>query len=264
MVKYLIPVYTWAFAQCLYAQNPEIDFSLVGAGPFISTEQSQWAVFRNMAGLSKLDSWNAVLAYHYPYDLKELRSFIWGVVIPSTPAIAVSIFQKGSTPLVNQQMAISSALEIERVNIGIRVKYWRLSFSGHDPISSWSLAIGFQVQVSEKIVVGAFMDNITQSRIGYNETLPISWFTGLKYKHSDQILFALEVARNLNQLTEFNVGFDYLVKSRVSVRSGLDPVNKQSHVGLGFHADRFQIDYAASFHFSLGFSHQAGLYYSWP
>ena len=264
MIRCLTSIYVWICAYGLIAQSPEINQASVGTGPFVSTEQSQWALFRNMAGLGEYDSWSVILAYHYPYNLKELRSLAWGVIIPLEPKIGVSIFQSGGTLFRNQQIALSASKKIGRLYLGLRVKYWRLTFAGHDHRASFSLAYGMQVQLSKKLIVGTFLSNITQNRIGQEEILPTVWFTGVSYHASPNLQLALELGHTLGHIWDYKLGFDYQFKKKIFIRSGFNSSNSQGHFGLGFHTNKFQLDYALEIHYSLGISHQTGLCYSWP
>jgi len=264
MIKCLIRVYVWICSFGLTAQSAEVNQASVGTGPFVSTEQSQWALFRNMAGLAESDSWGMVLAYHYPYNLKELQSLAWGIIIPSKPKLGISIFQSGSNLLLNQQIALCIAKKFDGLNLGLRVKYWRLTVTGYDHLASLSMAVGIQVKLTKKLVIGSFLSNITQNQIGNEELLPTVWFTGISYDPSPKLQLILEIGHNLGYTWDYKLGFDYKFKEKISVRSGLNSSNRQGHFGLGFHTDKIQLDYALGIHFLLGISHQAGLSYSWP
>ena len=263
MIRCLILACVWIFSFGLTAQSPEVDQISVGAGPFVSTEQSQWALFRNVAGLAESDSWSIVLVYHYPYNLRELQSLAWGVIIPSKLKVGITIFQSGGNLFRNQQIALNASKKIGGLNLGIRVKYWRLTFAGQDHITALSVALGMQLQLSEQLVAGAFISNVTQNRIGQEEFLPTVWFTGISYNPSPKLLLALEIGHELGHTWEYKLGFDYKLKEKISVRSGFNSSNGQGHFGLGFHTKKFQLDYAVGIHLSLGISHQAGLCYSW-
>ncbi len=264
MIKCLIRAYVWMCSFGLSAQSPEVDQAPVGTGPFVSTEQSQWALFRNMAGLAESDSWSMVLAYRYPYNLKELQSLSWGIIVPSKPNLGISIFQSGSKLFLNQQIALSGSKKVGRLNLGLRVKYWRLTFTGQDHLTSWSVAVGMQVQLTEKLVAGIFLSNVTQNLIGQEELLPTVWFTGINYDASPKLQLSLEIGHNLSYLWEYKLGFDYQLKENISVRSGFNSSNREGHFGLGFNINKVQIDYALGIQLLLGISHQAGLIYSWP
>ncbi len=263
MNKRLVLVYVWIGWYGLSAQSSEVDQTSLGSGPFVSTEQSQWAIFRNMAGLEQSESWNIVLAYNYPYNLKELQSLAWGIIIPWKQKLGISIFQSGGNLFRNQQIAISTSKGFGALYLGIRVKYWRFTFSGGDILASFSMAVGMQIQLTKDLVIGAFLSNVTQNQVGLEDILPTLWFTGISYSPSPKLQLVLELGHRLGYTWEYKLGFNYQLIEKISVRSGFNTSNRKGHFGLGFHTNRFKIDYAVGVHFSLGLSHQAGLSYSW-
>ena len=262
MVKYYIRIQIWICCIGLYGQSPELNLISIGTGPFVSTDQSALTLFRNMAGMVESDSRKILVAYHLPFQIKELQSFIFGVSIPSNPCLGITIFKSGGEAFRNQQIAISGSKKVEGVNLGVRLKYWNLLFAGHEPIHAWSLAVGIQVPISEKILAGVFINNVTQNKIG-KEILPTVWFSGISYRPIEKLKLVVESGLVDRRLMELQVGLDYLIKEKVSIRGGISSLRKQGYFGVGFKLAQWTIDYALAVHFALGVSQQAGLIYSW-
>lgn len=262
MLKYIKWIGLITVTTGLSAQSPEIDLPAYGSGPFLATEHTRWALFRNMAGLSESESWEILLAYNFPFQLAELQCFAIGLIIPWKPVVGISLFQSGQDNLINQQVGLNSSIKLHQLNIGLRIKYWRITIPGktHNSISA---SAGLQIQITENVLVGIFIGNLTQSDIGYNETLPILWCTGISFKPSTKITTILEAGHVLGYYWQLKFGVEYTPKEKLVFRTGLNAINRQGYLGLGFKSAFTDIDYAISLHPYLGISHQAGLSFSW-
>jgi len=210
------------------------------------------------------DKCQIVFGYQLPYSQKELQSLSLGIIIPGTVIMGVSLFQSGTDILINQQAALNTSMALGMLSLGIRVKYWRTTVSGITSLNSISMAAGMQIQLTDEILAGVFMSNLTQSQLGNNETLPVIWQTGISYKPVAKLVILLEAGHVLGHQWEFKSGIEYALKEKFLARTGYNISNKRHYWGLGFLSDSFKIDYALDFHPYMGITHQAGIGYSWP
>ncbi|GJM29369.1 MAG: hypothetical protein DHS20C17_20040 [Cyclobacteriaceae bacterium] len=248
----------------LIAQSPEVNPAAYGIGPFVAADQSKYALWRNVAGIASTSGWNILVSYQFPYGLSELQNFSFGITFPWKPRTGISLFQFGNGPLTNQQLALNAAVNLDRINFGIRIKYWQLAFSGITSLKAVSAAAGFQGKLSDQIEAGVFVDNILQTRIGSQEILPLLWYSGIKFQPASHLSLHLETGYVLGQQWRFKMGIEYRIKNRFFFRTGFEVPNLQSYFGLGFLADSVELDYALSTHPDLGITHQAAGSYSWP
>ena len=245
-------------------QAPELEQAVYGTGPFLSTDQSQWSLFRNPAGLVETDSWNGLIAYYLPYGLPDLQSLSWGLLVPIKPVLGISVFQSGSRLFRSQQIAISTAFGLGQVVLGARIKYWRLVFAGNEPVTAASLELGLQFKLSDKLVAGTFLSNVLQSKVANEQTLPVVWAAGVRYQSSTKVLFLLETGHRLGEILELKLGGQYQMKEKIALRTGYSTYSRQSYFGLTFSTPNLELDYAISLHFILGVVHQGGISISWP
>ena len=248
----------------LFGQSPEIELPALGAGPFQSTDQSHWSLFRNMAGTVNSENCQIVLGYQLPYNLKELQSLALGILIPGAVNVGASLFQSGTDNLINQQAAVTSSMSFGKLNLGIRVKYWRVAISGITSLSSISADAGVQIELTDQVLAGVFISNLTQSQLGENEIIPVIWQTGISYKPTAKLSILIETGHVLGHHWEFKSGIEYRIKKRLLARTGYNISNKRHYWGLGFLSNSIELDYAIDFHPYLGITQQAGFCYSWP
>ena len=261
--KYVIAVYLLVCSSRLYGQSPDLEISSFGSGPFVSINESQWSLFRNMAGLANSESWQVMIGYYNPYNLKDLQSLSWGIILPLKVVLGASVFQSGGHEFRNQQLAVNTAMHFNRLHLGLRVKYWRLSFVGFQRLNGITIDLGLQLRLTEKLVTGTYLSNITQSRIGNDQILPVIWATGLYYQPSSKLALSFEAVHRLAHILELKFGTEYFIKEKLVARTGFNTSNRQSYFGVIFNTSKVELDYAISLHLQLGVIHQAGLTFSW-
>jgi hypothetical protein len=260
----VLGIYLILFSSAIAGQSLELNPAAYGSGPFVAADQSKYALWRNVAGIANTNSWNLLLAYQYPYDLPEIQSFAIGIIIPWKPGIGLSMLQSGTTPLINQQIAINTAVELNEVKIGVRVKYWHLEFSGNNLLNAITAGIGIQAELNSQIVAGIYIDNVTQTHIGQQESIPVLWYTGIKYQPAPHLTLNIETGYVMEQEWQVKMGVEYIIKNRFVARTGFNASNLESFFGLGFLIEPLEIDYALSIHPSLGITHQGAGSYSQP
>ena len=248
----------------LLGQGPELDQAAFSPGPFLAVEQSHWSVFRNMAGMTAVESNRLVVGYHLPYHLSELQSMMIGAIFVSKPAIGISVYQTGGEIMQNQQLAFSTATSFEKVSVGARFKYWRTAISGLSPISTIMLDLGLQFRLTDKLSAGSYVTNITGSKAGADQLLPIILASGIRYQAAEKLLLLFEIAHRIGELLELRLGIDYQLKKRFNARTGFTSYGRQFYFGFVFQTFKLELDYALSLSPWLGAIHQTGISYSWP
>lgn len=248
----------------LYSQSPEIDQPAYGYGPFQATDQTAWAIFRNMAGLASSKDMELLLGYHFPFHQSELQSLAIGVQIPSKPSLGISYYRTGTEAFLNQQVGMSAAIALDSFDLGLRIRYWSVSISGMAPLNTFSIDGGLQLRINNRLIAGIVMGNLSQSKLHHEEILPISWYTGVKYIASAELNVMIEFGQILGYPWEFRMGIAYSIKERFIARTGFNLSTRRGYFGIGFMQKRLQVDYAIDLHPHLGITQQAGLTFIWP
>lgn len=247
----------------LVSQTPEIYPPAYGPGPFIAADQSNYTLWRNPAGLSQIDELNLVFAYHLPYGFPELQSVILGFIFPWKPVIGLSYFQGGNGPLKNRQYGLSTGIDLGEINLGLRIRYWEIRIPGTHPYRTWNIGTGVQIQLTEQLLAGLFLDNITRSSVSPGEVSPMLWNAGINFSPSENLCLLAEVNYILGQQWETKIGVEYIIKQRLAVRTGFNLGTLEGYFGVGFKLERLNLDYAVGIHPNLGITHQGAVNYTW-
>ena len=248
----------------LYSQSPEIDQAVYGYGPFQATDQTAWAMFRNMAGLAAAKDIGFVLGYHIPFHQSELQSLAIGVQIPSKPSLGISYYRTGTESFLNQQVGVSASISVDSFDFGLRIRHWSISISGGGPLNTFSIDGGLQLRINKELIAGIVVGNLSQSKLHHEEILPTYWYTGVKYTTSPELTVMIEFGQMLGGPWEFRTGIAYAIKKKFIARTGFSLSTRRGYFGVGFKQNRLQVDYAIDLHPHLGITQQAGLYFTWP
>ena len=215
-----------------------------------------------MAGSTNIRSAELVFGYYLPYNLTELQALMLGVVFPTKPSLGFTVYQTGGALLRNQQLALTAASAFEKIKIGVRVKYLRTAISGLGAFSAITVDLGLQLELTNKLLVGSYISNVSGSKLGQDHSLPMIIASGIQYQLSDKLLTLLEVAHRIGEVLEIRQGVEYELKSRFKMRTGFTTYGRQGYLGFTLRAFKIKIDYALTFHPYLGVNHQTGVSYS--
>lgn len=138
---------------------------------------------------------------------------------------------------------------------GVRTITERLDASS---ASTWALDAGLLYKVNPNFNLGLAVTNLGSGLkfISENTPLPTAYRVGAGYSYP---LFGegIKIATDLvfyPDVTNLNVGAEYLIKNRLALRTGYD--SGRLRAGIGLRANQFSFDYAYLSHQDLGSAHQ--------
>jgi len=245
------------------AQSVDIAQAAFGSGPFVATDRSNYALWRNPAGITVLDGWRTLLGYRMPYGIPELQSLTVAIHFPWKPNTGFSYTQTGTGPLTTRQLALSTGILLDKLSLGAKLHYWQLGIN--DTLLPGFLVAGFgiQLELNKKILLGITVDNLTLSQTSVGETPLMTWYSGISWKPASHLELNLEAGYFLGNEWLLTIGIEYLIKQRFAVRTGFNAISLESFFSLGFLLQRLELDYAVGVHPYLGISQQAAGGYSW-
>lgn len=236
-------------------------------GSITVTQQDQWSVFNNPAGLTDLKETSALFGYRSILDFAPFNTVSAGVVLPAQFGTAgVSVYRFGDE-LFNSQMlsgVISKKLGI--VGLGIKASYLQFNVEGFGRRAVFIADIGAVAQLSPEITFGAHISNFTQSSISNetNERVPTTIRLGLKYSPISSLSLLVEGEKDVDLTTDLKFGIEYQIIEKVKMRTGFTTETNTHSFGAGIKLNRFEIDYGIRINRFLGNNHNLGLVYTFP
>ncbi len=153
-----------------------------------------------------------------------------------------------------------------QISLGGRVDMLQVSIEGLGSRRVLLGTLGGQIEViPRRLSFGASLYNLNQAQLAsyQDERVPTVLKTGLAYRPTTQVLLLVETEKDVERAANFKAGLEYRPVPALAARIGLATGTEQVSAGIGVLAGAFQIDYAAAFQQSLGFSQHLSVSKSW-
>ena len=123
-----------------------------------------------------------------------------------------------------------------------------------------TISFGGLAQLTPNLFVGAYIINLTQSRIA-SERLPAKLVAGLGFRPDEHVYWVTEVEKDVDYNASWKTGVEYGIQNKVFFRTGFNLNPLTGYGGLGICTRHVKIDYAISLSNTLGAAHQASASY---
>ena len=229
--------------------------------------ESIYSLTNNTAGIARINTVNAAIAYQPHFLSSELRSQAAYLVMPirNIGTIGFSANNYGIS-------GTSSFLNIRGVyarNFGdmilssISANYHRYYIQDYQSENRFSADLGFMLILNESINIGAYFRNISFSKFDddIEQYLPREAGVGVSYKVSKQVTINTDAIYDWYEAMNYRLGFAYSIDDIIIARAGVSSGPTQYYAGFGLKFKAFQVDFSSSFHHRLGTSPQVALAY---
>jgi hypothetical protein len=218
----------------------------------------------NQAGIAAEQQLTIAVAYENEFLNPELSRQSAVIVYPhKNNAFGLSIQDYGFSAYSEQRIAFAYARNFgNAVFAAINFNFHQLKISQYGSAETYSVEIGLQYPVNEKLLLGAHIANPNRSNFSshVNAAIPVSIEFGVAYSSTKNTLFSTEIIKTLNSTTDVRTGIEYTI-GRMAARGGFSVNPFRQYAGFGFSYAGFQIDAAISSHLALGYSPQLSLSY---
>ena len=257
----------------LKAQVENVGARTNGMGNVVTAVPDFWSVDNNVAMMPFYGKMSAGLYYDNRFLLKETSTAALGFVFPlknKSDAFGAVLKHYGSANYGKMKCGISYAKSFANVfSFGLQFDYL-LDYFGdiYGKRSGFTFEIGMYGQITKNFAIGFHAYNPARLKmITYNditEYIPTVLRLGASYTFKQKCIVALDVVKNLDTKIQCHTGFEYKFADYLIIRGGLRFPDFSFHAGLGTAFKGLALDFASSFHPSLGYSPQLSLKYVIP
>jgi hypothetical protein len=236
----------------------------MGMGFSSSTLADEWSLFNNVAGLGKTRNASSNFTYEIRPALPGANRLAASLLMPTKlTAIGVGIFRFGDDIYSENLVCLGLGNTIGNTSLGVRTSYIQYRAEGFGTSAALSLDFGGISQLTPQISVGAYITNLTQSKLSDtdNQRLPTKLVVGLGFKPSDKIFLITDIEKDLEYKATWHGGFEYAVYKKIFFRTGFCMNPNSANVGLGGQKKNLKVDYALAFNQWTGPAHQASVVY---
>ena len=233
-----------------------------GIGYASATLADETALFNNVGAIAENKKTSSFFMYERRPALPGADRIATGFSSPTKyGVVGIGFFRFGDEHYSEQIASAGFGNKFGITSLGAKINYIQYHAEGFGNKSTLSLNFGGLAQITPLISVGAYIVNLTQSKISQEERLPTKLVAGMGFKPADHFFIATELEKDMDYHFTWRTGAEYVIHKKVLVRTGFSLNPSKTYFGLGTKASRLRIDYAFSFCKSLGNTHQASAIY---
>lgn len=225
------------------------------------TSSDFWAISHNQAGMASTHSISAGIYYENRYGTKELGLKSGAIVLPVKSGVfGLNVTNFGYSQYNETKVGFAFAKQFSpKFSAGVQLDYLGTHIAeSYGNASAIAGEAGFIYKFNTKAAIGAHIYNPTRTKIAsYNdERTPTIAKLGLSYVCSEKVMIAIETEKDIQYDPYFKAGIEYHPVKQLYFRTGIstNPVINTFGVGLMF--KNFDLDFATSYHRTLGFTPQ--------
>ncbi|GEO22978.1 hypothetical protein CQA01_35120 [Cyclobacterium qasimii] len=239
----------------------------IGIGNASVTLSDPWAIFNNIGALGKAPSEaHAIAGYDHRLGLNELTTLAAGITLPTEKigTIGIGISNYGGELFNQQQIGLGLAKQLGLASLGIKINYFQTNIEGYGRSARPVLELGGTAELIPGLFFGAHVFNITRAAISKAslDYLPTIVKAGISYRPAKNLMVNIETEKELFSPPQFKAGIAYSFEEKFWARTGITSQPNNLYFGIGFRPRRFQVDYAMSRNYLLGFTHHFSLNYN--
>ena len=223
-----------------------------------------WSVFNNIGGLAGLESSQAFFGYDHRLGLNELTTLAAGAAqVHDFGVFGLGISHYGSTLFNQQNIGLGFSNSLGIASFGIKANYFQTNIEGYGRKASPVLEFGGVAGLGPGLFFGAHIYNFTRARLSKisQDYLPTVIKAGISYRPTEQLMVNIEGEKEILLDPQFKMGIEYVLVQKLWIRAGLQTRPDNLFFGMGFKPKRFQVNYALSQNYRLGYTHHFSLDY---
>ena len=224
-----------------------------------------WSVHHNQAGLGFMRSAAAGVYYESRFIMPELGLSAFSLVVPvKVGSFGLSIRNFGYRLYNESKIGLAYGRAFgDNLSIGIQINYQNVRFADafYGSRSIFTAEIGAIYKLSKTFTIAAHLYNPTQSKLTDfdQDRLPSIMRLGLKYQLSKKVFLAAEAEKDLYNKVRLRSGIEYQAAEILFLRAGVSGNPLNSSFGFGLKLKKLLVDFAGTFHPTLGFTPQFSL-----
>jgi len=231
-----------------------------GMGNAASALTDEWAFFNNIAGLANVKDRTVASSYEVRPSLPGANRMGALFTLPfSFGTSALGVFRFGDAVYSEQMLSLGFANQIGNTLLGAKLSYIQYRAEGFGTHGALGLNIGGITQLTSKISIGAWIQNINQPKINFadKEKAPVKFLAALQFKPSERFILATEIEKDVLYQPLWKTGMEYTIHKKFFARVGFNVHPNAVFMGIGYKSGRIKIDYALQTLTQLSASHQA-------
>ncbi len=229
-----------------------------------------WAGFNNQASLADYNKLSAGIYYENRFIVKEMNLAAGGFILPTkSGTFGLNLTWFGYSDFNEKKIGLGYGRKFGKsFSAGIQLDYLSTYIAeNYGKKSLITFELGFKASLGENFIIGGHLFNPVPVYIQkeFNDRIPTVFSIGAVYYISNELLITLETEKSSEFKPLIRGGIEYQIINRVAVRMGYSTLPSQTGAtkfsiasifsfGFSLNFDKFDIDFASSYHNVLGWS----------
>ncbi|PID89069.1 MAG: hypothetical protein CSB01_03960 [Bacteroidia bacterium] len=243
----------------------------VALGQSSSCFRDVWSVVNNQAGLAFIANPTLGIFYEERFGMKEMSVKSVAFALPTNRVgnFGVSFTYFGDKYYNESRINLGYGRMLgKHFAIGLAFDYFAMSVEGNSQVAdarALTGEVGVMVEPIENLWISAhaynpFGVNITNGE--YEEKLPVLLRLGAMYSFEKDLLFVVELEKELDYKMRLKTGVEYTFLEQFVVRGGVATNPTEFSGGIGVKLQRFNLDLSFYRHQYLGYTPAVALVYA--
>lgn len=224
-----------------------------------------WAAENNPGALGFVTQFGGGISYATPFLMQEFASKSAAFAFPiKHAAFGISVRQYGYQLYNENKVGLSYGQQLsERIALGVQLSYLntQIGETAYGNKSAISASVGLLAKITDELNISALIVNPSRSKLSdyQDERFPTALALGLSYEFSKKVFLLGEFMKTINYKGQTKLGLEYKAMKLIYFRIGFATQPVLTSFGFGLNLNNFKIDFASSFHSTLGFSPQVSI-----
>ncbi len=219
--------------------------------------QDESSLFNNIGAIAEVDKTSSFFAFEARPALPGSNRTGAGILAPCRAGVfAIGLFRFGDDLYHEQMVRCAYGNKLGIASLGGSLQYVQYSAGTFGRKGAFTVDFGGRAQITPQVSVGAYIVNVSQSRLSEQETLPVKLVAGIGFRPDERFLVITEVVKDLSYAATWKTGVEYVIHKKVFVRSGFNLNPNAAFFGLGAKTTRLKADYSIALNTMLGDAHQ--------
>ena len=236
-----------------------------------AVEENSFSSLNNLAGTANIQDIYINTAFKIPHEMLSLSESSLSILYPTNFGVLnFGFYRYGNKHYNEQNLSTGFANKIDRVSFGLQVNYLQFSQIHKKSYHKLNFNLSGIIRLNEKISIGTSIRNVLASKIKAEngDKIPLASLMSLAiaYQISQQFILSFQTESNsLSKKLKISGGLRFDFMQHFYAATGFQTNPFKTLYGLGIRINKkIGIEYALSFHNSLGASHHFGAYYKIP
>ena len=244
---------------CYAGNNYPLGARSAGMASASVTMTDIWASANNQAGLGYLEKPVAAIYYENRLNVNglALQSGVFAIPVYST-VIGLNYRYFGYSKYNESKFGLAVGRRLgEKFALGVQMDYFHTHVAGdYGNFGVLCAEIGLLCEPVEKLIVGAHVFNVSQSRqkVNLDERVPTIMRFGIGYAIHEKATISVETEKDLRMNAVFKGGLEYSPVGDLFLRCGMSTGNMyQYSFGVGYSWKMMTVDISFSHHKIFGY-----------